>query len=294
MIWQNFIPPIAAGTIALIAYYGYLRRVDLTLGRSASSRLEQFSVADRRGFADRLGDSLLDRFGLTFESLEHELRWGHLGGFYEGKTVGSVIGASLLYAVVGLMYIFLFKAFNPMFIGGVFVAAYYPILQLKGRAGDTRQMVKRALPEAAALIAAEMSAGGSAETAVSRAASLPGPFGKLIQAVLQSAQRGGRLIFSRDVIEGVMVEQFTKYKMPHLEAFARQIDLVASKGAEGPKQMGEVARGLAREYRSDVAKSAEQLGNKLLVPITMYIFIPFMLAIFIPLFASVFQTFTTR
>lgn len=294
MIWQNFIPPIAALLIAFISY-GYFNKVNLTFGRSASSRLEQFAVVDRRGLADRLGDSLLDRFGLTFESLEHELRWAHLGSFYEGKTVGSVIGKSLLYAVVGTIYVVTFgKAFNPMFIGGVFVAAYYPIMQLKGRAGDTRQMVKRALPEAAALIAAEMSAGGSAETAVSRAASLPGPFGKLIQDVLQSAQRGGRLIFSRDVIEGVMVEQFTKYKMPHLEAFARQIDLVASKGAEGPKQMGEVARGLAREYRSDVAKSAEQLGNKLLVPITMYIFIPFMLAIFIPLFASVFQTFTTR
>jgi tight adherence protein C len=152
-------------------------------------------------------------------------------------------------------------------------------------------MVKRALPEAAALIAAEMSAGGSAEAAVTRAASLPGPLGKLINDVMQTAQSSGRLIFSRDTIEGVMVEKFTIYQMPHLEAFARQIDLVASKGAEGPKQMGEVARGLAREYRSDVAKSAEQLSNKLLVPITLYIFIPFMLAIFIPLFASVFQSF---
>ena len=49
---------------------------------------------------------------------------------------------------------------------------------------------------------------------------------------------GGRLIFSRDAIDGVMVEQFTKYRMTQLEAFARQIDLVASKGAEGPKQSG--------------------------------------------------------
>jgi hypothetical protein len=40
-----------------------------------------------------------------------------------------------------------------------------------------------------------------------------------------------------------------------------------------------------------VAKSAEGLSNKLLVPITLYIFIPFMLAIFVPLFASVLTTF---
>lgn len=289
MIWQNLIPPIVAGVIAYIAY-GYFRNVDLTFGRSASTRLEQYASADRRGLTDRLGDSLMDRFGLTFESLEHEMRWAHLGGFYEGKTVGSVIGQSLLYTAAGLVYIMIFKAISPIFLVGVLVAGYYPIMVLRGRGADVRQMVKRALPEAAALIAAEMAAGGSAETAVIRAASLPGPFGKLIHQVISTAQQSGRLVFSRDAIEGVMVEQFTQYRMPHLEAFARQIDLVAAKGAEGPKQMGEVARGLAREYRSDVAKSAESLSNKLLAPITLYIFIPFMLAIFIPLFASVFTT----
>lgn len=289
MIWQNLIPPIVAGVIAYIAY-GYFRNVDLTFGRSASTRLEQYASADRRGLTDRLGDSLMDRFGLTFESLEHEMRWAHLGGFYEGKTVGSVIGQSLLYTAAGLVYIMIFKAISPIFLVGVLVAGYYPIMGLRGRGADVRQMVKRALPEAAALIAAEMAAGGSAETAVIRAASLPGPFGKLIHQVISTAQQSGRLVFSRDAIEGVMVEQFTQYRMPHLEAFARQIDLVAAKGAEGPKQMGEVARGLAREYRSDVAKSAESLSNKLLAPITLYIFIPFMLAIFIPLFASVFTT----
>ena len=82
-----------------------------------------------------------------------------------------------------------------------------------------------------------------------------------------------------------------RYDWPHLEAFARQIDLVATKGAEGPRQMGEVARGLAREYRSDVARSAEQLGTKLLFPISLYICVPYMLAIFVPLMVSVFESF---
>jgi len=58
-----------------------------------------------------------------------------------------------------------------------------------------------------------------------------------------------------------------------------------------PMYLGEVARGLAREYRSDVARSAEQLSNKLLFPISLYIFVPFMLAIFVPLMVSVFEAF---
>lgn len=103
---------------------------------------------------------------------------------------------------------------------GVAVAAYYPYLQLRGRANDVREMVKRGLPEAAALIAAEMSAGSSAETAVGRAASLPGALGNLLRIVTQGSQQAGRLIFSRDLLDGALVEEFTKYRMPHLEAFA--------------------------------------------------------------------------
>jgi Flp pilus assembly protein TadB len=164
-------------------------------------------------------------------------------------------------------------------------------MQLKGKANQVRKGVKRSLPEAAALIAAEMSAGSSAETAFVRSAGIPGPLGKMIKDTVSIAQKTGRLIFSRDLIEGVVVEYFSKYKTPEIEAFARQIDMVAEKGTDGPRQMNEVARGLARAYRSDVKKLAEQLSNDLLMPMTLYIFIPFMLSIFVPLFVSIFQSF---
>jgi tight adherence protein C len=290
MIWLNLIAPLAAFAIAFL-FMQFFKGFDFSFGRSAATRLEKFAVVDRRGLTDRIGDSIVDRFGLSLEAWQHELLWAQLGGFYEGRTVGSILGRSILFASVEFAYILIFKAFSPFYLLGLAVAAYYPYMQLHGRADDVRAAVKRGLPEAAALIAAEMSAGSSAETAVTRASGLSGPFGNLIRMVVQNAGQSGRLIFSRDQIDGVMVEQFTRFRMSHLEAFARQIDLVASRGAEGPRQMGEVARGLAREYRSDVAKQAEQLSNKLLAPISLYIFIPFMLAIFIPLLASVFTSF---
>lgn len=284
---------IVLATSAIIAAigYSYFRRIEFSFGTSASARMERFAAADRRNFTDRVGDSLVDRFGLTIEGWEFELMWAQLGGYYEGKTVGSVLGASVVYLLCGIIYIMMFQSYSMIYFAAVALIAYYPYMKLKGRGDDVRKMVKRSLPEAAALIAAEMSAGGSAETAVTRAANLPGPLGKMIKDTVAMAQQSGRLIFSRDAIDGVMVEHFSKYRLPDVEAFARQIDLVAEKGTDGPKQMSEVARGLSREYRSDIKTESEKLSNKLLMPMTLYIFVPFMLAIFVPLFASIFQSF---
>jgi len=285
----SLLAALAAVLIAFL-FYRFFGSIDIRYQGSAAARIERFAAAEKRGWSDRLGDSIVDRLGLSLESWQHELAWAQLGGHYEGKTTGSVLGRSLLFAGVGLLYA-LVVGFSPALLIALLVAAYYPYMQLKGRAGEVRQALKRSLPEAAALIAAEMSAGSSAETAVTRAASLPGPLGRLLQDVVSEAQRSGRLIFSRDLIEGVLVEQAARYRSPPLEAFARQVDLVAAKGAEGPRQMAEIARSLAREHRSDVLRASEQLSNKLLMPMTLYIFVPFMLAIFIPLMSSVFSMF---
>lgn len=286
---NNLIALLASGLIALLIHR-FFGSMDLSVQGSAAGRIARFAAADRRSMTDRLGDSIVDRLGLSLDAWKHELRWAQLGGFYEGKTVGSVLGRSLLFVGVGLLYAAL-VGFSPALLIALMVAAYYPYMQLKGKASDVRSAVKHSLPEAAALIAAEMSAGSSAETAFIRATSLPGPLGNFLRQTAQEAQQTGRLILSRDLIEGVLVEQATRYRMTQLEAFAHQIDLVASRGAEGPRQMAEVARSLARDYRSDVMKASEQLGNKLLMPMTLYIFVPFMLAIFVPLMSSVFSLF---
>lgn len=291
MHYQTLIPFLAAGGLAFLAWLS-LGDLRFTFG-SAASRVERFARADRRGLSDRLGDALVERLGLSLSAWRQELRWAQLGDFYAGKSVGSVLGRAVLFAGGGLLYLLVFGAFSPLLLAGVGLAAYYPYMQLRGRARQVREQVRRSLPEAAALIAAEMSAGSSAETAIGRAASLPGPFGRLVAEAVAAARQSSRLIFSRDAIQGVLVEVFSAYRMSDssLTNFAEQLDLVAAKGADGPKQMGEVTRSLARAYRSELARQAENLGNRLLLPMSLYIFVPFLLAVFIPLMVSVFQSF---
>lgn len=289
--YRGLVGIIAALIIALIAFQVASGFKFSLGGSSATSRLEGFATADRRGLTDKLGDTVMARLGLDMDDWKFQMRWAKFGGKYEGQSVGSVLGQSLLFGGLGIAYIVLFQAFSPIFMGIVLLAAYYPYMTLRGRADDVRKAVKRTLPEAAAFIAAEMSAGSSAETALTRASNLPGALGTILREAVGIAQQNGRLIFSRDNVPGVLVEFTEELRMAHMVAFSAQLDLVASKGAEGPRQMGEIARSLAREYRSDVTRQAEQMDNKLLFPMTFFFFIPFMAAVFIPLFLGILETF---
>jgi len=290
MDYRTYILWTAAFLLALITFL-VSRKWDFTPKRSAASRLVKQADKDRRGVTDKLGDALVDRLGLSLKSWQFELRWVQIGGHYLGKTIGSVLGKCILFAGIGLVYIFLLQAFSPLYFLGVALLAYYPFLTLRTKAGSVRDAVKRMLPETAAMIAAEMSAGGSMDQAVNRAASLPGALGGLLQEVEERARAEGGLVFSREGVPGVMVRHFADLRYSPLETFANRMDTISARGTEGPRRMTDLARDLATEYRVVVAQAAETLDSKLLMPMTVFFFIPFLAAVFIPLLVSLFQVF---
>jgi len=295
MDFRTYVPLIASLLLALIAFW-IAKHSSFSVERTAASRLSQFANKDQRGLTDRVGDGLISRLGLSLDSWKYQLRWAQLGGYYltddgKPKTVGSVLGQSVLFGLIGLAYITLFHAWSLLYWIVVALAAYYPYMTLSGRADTTREAVKRCLPEAAALIAAEMSAGNSITLGVERASTLPGPIGQILQEAVDSCRGEGALLFSQAGAQGAIVRHFTDLKFAPLETFAARMDAVAERGTEGPKRMNELARDLAMEYQVSVARSAETLDNKLLMPMTIFFFVPFLAAIFIPLMISIFTTF---
>ena len=290
-----YIPLIASVLLALIVFW-IARRSNFTIQKSAANRLESFASKDQRGFIDRIGDMLIERLGLRLEAWKHALRWAQIGGHYltsssKPKSVGSVLGQSVLFAAIGLVYIVLFHAWSPIFWILVALAAYYPYMALTGRADTVRDSVKRGLPEAAAIVAAEMSAGNSITQGLERASSLPGPIGQILSEAVDRSHTEGTLLFSQAGAEGAIVRHFAELRFVPLETFAARMDSVAARGTEGPKRMNELAHDLAMEYQVAVARSAETLDNKLLMPMTIFFFIPFLAAIFIPLMINIFNTF---
>jgi hypothetical protein len=287
---KSIIPFIAALLLALITYLS-TRKMSFAPKKSAASRIESYADKERLDLADRIGKMVADRLGLNLETWKHELRWAQIGGFFPGWTVGKVLGQSVLFGGIALVYAFLF-GLSPVVIAGVLLAAYYPYMRLRSRAGIAREATSRMLPEAAALIAAEMNAGGSIDKGLERAANLPGPMGVILKDVMDlvSAQ-GGALLFSHAGAEGVIVRYFVELKYTPLESFAARIDAVASKGADGPRRMNDLAGDLSTEYQVFVARAAETLDGKLLMPTVLFFFGPLLLAVFIPMIYSIFQVF---
>ncbi len=62
-------------------------------------------------------------------------------------------------------------------------------------------------------------------------------------------------MFSRGASKGILMEELSKHDLPELSRFAMQLDRVAAKGVDAPRIMVEIARGLAREYRSQIQQT---------------------------------------
>jgi len=278
---------VALVLAALAALFAYRMAKSVKFERGAAARVS--------GMLDGSNQSAFDRYGEQYiktrpVSLADNLKMAQLGGKYADWTVGGILARSLVYGGAALVYLLLTQP-GPVFWLAVPIAAYYPILRVRSAANDTRAEIQRLMPETATALAAEMSAGASPEQALSRAAEIPGPLGKILKEAVSESSRSGRPAFTSGTAEGVVLEVLARYNLPALLRFGVQLDQVAGKGVEGPRVMSEVARGFAREYRAHVQMAAASLDNTLLMPMTLFFFAPFMVAILLPILLALFSAF---
>jgi tight adherence protein C len=272
-------PFLGAGTLAFMAYFlaGNLRiRPKVARGLqdfyAAAGNAEQ---ATSRG--DQIGKRVAERLPFSLEAWEAHLRWAQRGGYFQGWGVGRLVFTAMIYAGSGALVLLVNPA--PASLLVPLGAAAYPFISVRAKANTARKRVVCGLPEVAALIAAEMSAGVSPDQAVQRAAILPGPLSSLLAEVLAYARSAGRPLFGRKPVRGALVEIFSQTGSPELTSFAAQLDLVAEKGVAGAMLMNEVARTLGREYRARLDSEVEKLNGRLMLATAVFFFIPFVLII---------------
>jgi Flp pilus assembly protein TadB len=273
---------VAAAFVAGVTVYSVLRRVHLTLSTAPGQLLAGYIAAQPPpDLVERFGAWLLHRFPVltAYANVGRNRRWLALEGI--PPTPAAVLGLATLLALGGLLLAALTAVPATVLIGAL--GFVYPFVRLRRRANQIRRMVLRALPELAALMAAEMAAGNPPDKALERAATWGGVLSALIGEVLEASRTNNRPVFGRGERPGMLVEVVTRYDLPALRAFATQIDLAARKGAAGPELMESLARTLIIEYKERALREAEALDNRLAVPAVVFFFLPFLFLLLAPL-----------
>lgn len=281
---QRFLLYGSAGLVAVFVYFFFSQ---ISFEKSARKRVREMVDSGANSLFDRSGEKLAKRMSSGFlSSWKSNLYWAQVSGEYQSWTVGGMLARGFAAAIVVVLLILLFGL--PFFTWLLVpFAIFMPYLLVNGKANETKKLVKRLLPETATVIAAEMDAGSTAGQAVSRAGELPGPLGKVINDAVSQSRQSERAMFSRGVSKGVLMEELGKHELAELSRFAMQLDRVAAKGVDAPRIMVEIARGLAREYRSQIQQTASNMDNELLIPMTLFFFLPFIVSILVPVMVSI-------
>jgi len=274
------------GSSALVAMVVYMASSQINVEKSAAKRVREMVDEGASSLFDRSGQKLAKNIKSGFfASWKTSLYWAQVGENYESWTVGGMMARGLAAAVAVAIIILLFGLpyFSWLLVP---FCVFMPYTLVNGKANETKKLVKRLLPETATVIAAEMDAGSTAGQAVGRAGELPGPLGKVINDAVSKSRQSDRAMFSRGASKGMLMEELNQHNLPELSRFAMQLDRVAAKGVDAPRIMIEIARGLAREYRSQIQQAASNMDNELLIPMTLFFFLPFIVSILVPVMVS--------
>ncbi len=283
---QLFLKILLAGSAGLIAMIVYFFASQLSLEKSAGKRVREMIDTSATSIFDVGGTKLANRMNLDLlGSWKEVLFWAQLDDNYEGWTIAGMLFRGVVAAVVVVAVILLFGL--PLYAWLIVpFAIFAPYLIVKGKSDEVTKRVKRLLPETATVIAAEMDAGATAGQAMERAGELPGPLGRVINYSVSKARQSERAMFSRGANKGILMEELGRHNMPELSRFAMQLDRVAAKGVDAPRIMIEIAKGLAREYKSQVQQTAANMDTELLMPMTLFFFLPFIVSILVPVMVS--------
>lgn len=243
---------------------------NIRLGGGAARSLSDYYGHAQRSRQEEIGEAVARLLPSVWEN---HLRWAQRDGHFVGQSLGAIVFQGILLAALGALVLMVNPAPAAFLVPvGAFA---YPLVRLRSRAQAAKKRVFRALPETAALIAAELAAGTAPDVALDRAAAIPGALSKLLREAMASSRATGRPLFSRKPIEGTLIETMAQSGVPALHAFGSQLDLVASKGVAGAALMSEIARALGQEYRAKLQSEVEKLDSRLVLVVAVFFFVPF-------------------
>ena len=277
------------GVIAVLSVFVVWSVYDLVVARRAHNTLDDFVGGDRkrRGVGQRLGGAVAAKLPFL-SSWQTYLAWAQLEDQLTQWSLAQVVFVALLLGCLGVVFASLSAA--PIAKLAPLLLVVFPFLRVKTIGERAKKTAERALPEVAALIAAELSAGSSPEDAITRASQLSGPLSRIFDRAVNEAARHNRPLMSKGLQAGMLREVLSEMRLPALRGFAVQLDTVAQSGTEPAKRMQEVSTVLAADYRQRVREGISTLDKKLTLAVVVFYFGPFFLILLVGTFRTVLST----
>lgn len=274
--------------IAALVIFVLLQVYDLIV-MSSLTPLDDFlsREEERKGISQKVGEAVLGRF--SFLGIwQTYLRWAHLGGKMEDWSMAQVVFVALLLGGAGFTASFFTSASAIKFLP---LLAVLPFLQVRSAGMRVKKETERTIPETAALISAELSAGSSVEDAVARASELPGPLSRILDQAVDRAASAGRPLTSRGSQDGILSEVLGELDLPALRGFAIQLDTVARSGVDSAERMQEISSTLAADYRQRVRDNIKVLDKQLTLAVSIFYFAPFFILLMMNAFGAAISSF---
>ncbi len=218
---------------------------------------------------------------------ERQLYWAQFQGQWLGWTLVEFWGLRLAAVLIGLVVgLALFG--DPVLGVGIPALLYvYLGARLNGPAEQATRRVQRELPEVAQTLALLVATGKSEIEALQEIAAGQGLVNLWLRRVLASRSPDVPLFSDvRGGAVGHLRREAHCAGLPALINFATQVDFLKLAGIGADILLGTLADTVAGDYEAEVNARAEALGDKLVLPVTLFYFIPYLAGLMMPMFAT--------
>jgi Flp pilus assembly protein TadB len=266
---------LIAVLLSRIVYYariGHSKRRRL-LAQLLDPHAEEASTAKQVAQRVEISSRILPDF-------DRELVWARLVGVNvtQEELIGYTVMTTLLGIIAGLLLFDLPGAL--LGLGGF----YLPHLWLKSKSKAARNRFRRQLPEMLQVLAAEASSGVGLVNALERLGQSHSMVGAVFQRLLHEAQAQSGPLWSRpNGKEGNLKRLVRAWGSKDLLSLISQLETIHRRGVEGPETMAKMARSAAQRFLGEARTEAEQLENKLVLPLGIFFFLPFTAATIAPI-----------
>lgn len=228
--------------------------------------------------------ALAQRLPISLTDVASRLYWAQLEGKWPGWSEVEYWGLRLALIVIGLFVGSALSQGNIIIILGLpFALLFFLDARLKAPANRAMRQVERELPEVAQLLSLLVGMGKPVSEALRTVSSGRGLISRWLQRTMASRPPDRPLLAEARGEKGWLREEAERSGHSGLINFAVQLDLLKSAGTGAEILLGSLAQSVTAEYLGRLEVQAEQIGDKMVMPMLIFFFVPYLIGLMAPL-----------